>query len=157
MKKIQFALSLAALICFPIYSLAYPALATEPASDAGTAVSPNEIKSKSDGPVQTNAPPPSVTKKSTLPKKIFSVATAFFIGTPVCVVRRSKYEEWYGVHGMIGDSESKCKKVLASAFWLPFAVVTGTLEAPFDAVTNGAIYPAFSKDQLSQGKLIQNN
>ena len=54
--------------------------------------------------------------KSSLPKKAFSVATAFFIGTPVCVVRRSKYEEWYGVHGMVGDSESKCKKVLAGAF-----------------------------------------
>ncbi len=92
-----------------------------------------------------------------MPKKIFSVATAFFIGTPVCVVRRSKYEEWYGVHGMIGDSDNKYKKVLAGTFWLPFAVITGTLEAPFDALGNGLMYPAFSKDQLSEGKLIQNN
>jgi hypothetical protein len=96
------------------------------------------------------------TKVST-PKKVFSVATALLVGTPVCVVRRTKYEERYGVNGLIGSSDSKCKKVLASVFWLPFAVVCGTAEAPFDALANGLMYPAFSKDQLSQGKLIQNN
>ena len=156
MKKNQFALSLVILICFSICILACPALATDTTgSDASPTLHTNEITSKTDDAV-TN-PPPRVVRKSTLPKKIFGVATALVIGTPVCVVRRSKYEEWYGVHGMIGDSDSKCKKVLAGTFWLPFAMITGTLEAPFDATTNSIMYPAFSKDQLSQGKLIQNN
>ncbi len=95
--------------------------------------------------------------KATLPKKVFSIATALFVGTPVCIVRRTKYEEWYGVKGLIGDSNNKCKKLLAGIVWLPCAVICGTGEAPFDAVANGLMYPAFSKDQLSQGKLIQNN
>lgn len=95
--------------------------------------------------------------KSSLPKKVFSVATALVIGTPVCIVRRTKYEEGYGVNGLIGNSDNKCKKVLARVFWSPCAVISGTLEAPFDAFANGLMYPAFSKDQLSQGKLIQNN
>ncbi len=94
---------------------------------------------------------------SSLPKKVFSVATALLVGTPVCIVRRSKYEVWYGVNGMVGDSASKGKKVLAGIFWFPFAVVTGTCEAPFDALANGLMYPAFTHDQLSQGKLVQNN
>jgi hypothetical protein len=58
---------------------------------------------------------------------------------------------------MVGDSDSKSKKVLVGVFWFPFAVMCGTCEAPFDAAANGLMYPAFSKDQLSQGKLIQNN
>jgi len=158
MRKKQFALSPVALICFSIYILTCPALAAEAAnSDPGTAASTNEVMSKNESAVQANTPSPSVIRKSTLPKKIYSIATAFVIGTPICVVRRTKYEEWYGVHGMIGDSESKGKKFLAGAFWFPFAIVTGTAEAPFDAITNGLMYPAFSKDQLSQGKLTQNN
>jgi hypothetical protein len=95
--------------------------------------------------------------KASLPKKALSVATAFFVGTPVCIVRRTKYEEWYGVHSMVGDSDNKAKKVLAGMFWFPFAVVNGTAEAPFDAFANGLMYPAGSKDQQSRGKLIQNN
>lgn len=97
------------------------------------------------------------TSKCSFSKKLLSVATALFVGTPVCVVRRTKYEEWYGVHGMIGDSDNKYKKVLAGTCWLPFAVTCGTAEAPFDALTNGLMYSAFSKDQLSKGKLMQNN
>ncbi len=107
-----------------------------------------------------NNPPTDKTSyatKASLPKKVFSVATALVVGTPVCVVRRTKYEEWYGVNGLIGNSENKCKKVLARIFWFPCAVICGTGEAPFDALANGLMYPAFSKDQLSQGKLIQNN
>jgi hypothetical protein len=95
--------------------------------------------------------------KAPLAKKVFSVATALAIGTPVCIIRRTKYEEWYGVHGLIGNSNNKTKKVVAGVFWFPFALLCGTGEAPFDAVANGLMYPAFSKDQLSQGNLIQNN
>lgn len=88
---------------------------------------------------------------------MFSIATAVVIGTPVCVVRRTKYEEWYGVNGMVGDSAGKGKRVAAGIFWFPFAVLTGICEAPVDALANGLMYPALSKDQLSQRKLIQNN
>jgi len=153
MKKNQFVLlQLASIFVF----LVCPSLAAESISnDAETPTNASELSSKSDGVANKQAQ--TVVKKATLSKKIFGITTAFFIGTPVCVVRRSKYEEWYGVHGMIGDSESKTKKILAGAFWLPFAVVTGTAEAPFDAAANALMYPAFSKDQQSKGKLVQNN
>jgi hypothetical protein len=95
--------------------------------------------------------------KSSLPKKALSLASALVIGTPVCIVRRTKYEEWYAVHGFLGDTKSKFKKVLFGTVWFPFAAVCGTAEAPFDAFANGLMYPAFSKDQLSEGKLVQNN
>jgi hypothetical protein len=90
-------------------------------------------------------------------KKLFSIIAATVIGTPVCMVRRTKYEESYGVKGMIGDSDRKASKLLAGVFWLPNAIVCGVAEAPFDAFANALMYPAFSKDQLSEGKLIQNN
>jgi hypothetical protein len=101
--------------------------------------------------------PTSQAGKASLPKKAFSVATALLIGTPVCIVRRTKYEEWYAVHSMVGDSDNKAKKILAGVFWAPFAAISGTAEAPFDACANGLMYPAGSKDQQSRGKLIQNN
>jgi hypothetical protein len=156
MKINQYSLLQITSILLSIFILACPTLAKDMASgDAVIDANATDPSSKSNALVSQSSQ--IVDKKATLSKKIFSIATAFFIGTPVCVVRRTKYEEWYGVHGMIGDSESKTKKVLAGTFWLPFAVVTGTAEAPFDALANGIMYPALSKDQLSQGKLIQNN
>jgi hypothetical protein len=95
--------------------------------------------------------------KPSLSKKALSVVKACFVGTPVCIVRRTKYEEWYGVHSMVGDTDNKAKKILAGMFWFPCAVVSGTAEAPFDAAANALMYPAGSKDQQSRGKLIQNN
>ena len=99
------------------------------------------------------------TEKAPLGKKLISVVAAFCVGTPVCVVRRSKYEEKYAVNQMVGDTDKKFVKKLAAAFWLPFSIVDGTLEAPFDAAANGLMYSnkPFSKDQMSCGKLIQNN
>ena len=97
------------------------------------------------------------TNKTTLPKKAFSIATAFLIGTPVCIVRRTKYEERYTINNWVGEGAPKYEKVLAGIVWFPFAAICGTGEAPFDALANGLMYPAFSKDQLSAGKLIQNN
>jgi hypothetical protein len=95
--------------------------------------------------------------KSSPAKKFTSIVTAFAIGTPVCMVRRTKYEESYAVKHWVGNSKSKFTRILAGTFWLPGAIVCGCGEAPFDAFANALMYPAFSKDQISEGKLIQNN
>jgi len=110
----------------------------------------------------STSPPASTTPsvpgpKASLPKKVVSVASAIVIGTPVCMVRRTKYEEKYAIHGQLGDTDSKVKKAIFGTLWFPFAVVDGFAEAPFDAFANGIMYPAFSKDQMSEGKLKQNN
>src|SRR5208282_6095028 len=110
------------IACAFTYILAFisPAGATDSFVNinAGTTVSASEPMINNAGVTKaSNLEPAKTMTKVSLPKKIFSIATAFLVGTPVCVVRRSKYEQWYGVHGMIGDSESKCKKILAGTFW----------------------------------------
>jgi len=144
--------------CWANDSVGTPPLISKP--ESADNVSINQPQPSATDAASANSPPAGKTSQATkasLPKKVFSVATAFIVGTPVCVVRRTKYEEWYGVNGLIGNSNNKCKKVLARIIWFPCAVICGTGEAPFDALANGLMYPAFSKDQLSQGKLIQNN
>jgi hypothetical protein len=147
------------------------AVSSRPVTPVANSVQPpNEAPSPTTAPrveadsskILTDSLPPSDSLGNSKPhtsfaRKCLSVVTAACVGTPICVVRRSKYEEWYGVHGMIGDSDSKFKKVLAGAIWLPCALICGAGEAPFDAVANSLMYPAFSKDQMSKGKLIQNN
>jgi hypothetical protein len=138
----------------PLASQTQPANSTNSTSNMGEP-SPNATNTtQENSPTQVKSSPPT---KSSLPKKVFSVAAALLVGTPVCIVRRTKYEEWYEVHGFVGDSDNKCKKILAAIVCFPYALICGTGEAPFDALANGLMYPAFSKDQLSQGKLIQNN
>jgi hypothetical protein len=122
--------------------------ATEPRTPSNQRVADSTIKANNASGSPAHA---------SLPKKCLSTLAAAVIGTPVCVVRRTKYEEWYAAHGMVGDSDSKILKALAATFWFPFAAIDGTAEAPFDAVANGLMYPAFSQDQMSKGKLIQNN
>jgi hypothetical protein len=174
-NKLPYLLSICVFVCiYPVLADNLPTLISQPVSVSAnlTASSTNanvattntnadkilfDGKTISTTPSNSLTPTINKTTKATLPKKVFSVATALVIGTPVCIVRRTKYEEWYGVNGMVGDSTNKCKKVLAGIFWLPWAVICGTGEAPFDAVANGLMYPAFTKDQLSQGKLVQNN
>jgi hypothetical protein len=108
-------------------------------------------------PAGAAASTPSV--HASLGKKAVSFLAGSIAGTPICIVRRSKYEEWYGVHSMVGESKHKFARAVASTFWLPFAICTGTIEAPFDATANALMYSSrpFSKDQFSLGKLQQNN
>src|SRR5579883_3323275 len=63
------------------------------------------------------------------PKAIAGFFAGAIVGTPVCVVRKSIDEENDGIQGMVGNTDKARFKIPAGIFWLPFATVTGTLEA----------------------------
>jgi len=75
------------------------------------------------------------------------------------MVRRSKYEDWFAVNSMVGDSGGKFKRVTLKVLWGPFAVVTGVCESPIDGLINAVRNSdkPFSKDQFSLGELKQNH
>jgi hypothetical protein len=119
--------------------------------------------STSTTPSQATAAPSTSTQakgeKVSMPTRIAGCVAGTFVGVPVCMVRRSKYENWFAVHGMIGDSDNKFARATLSTLWFPFAVVTGVCESPIDGLTNAVRNSSkpFSKDQFSLGELKQNH
>lgn len=100
-----------------------------------------------------NTPTPSnvSTGGASFPARVAGVVAGTFVGTPVCIVRKSIDEEKYGIQGIVGNTNSKMKKVAAGAFWLPFSVVTGFVESPVCAAVNSLRTndKPFSKSQFA--------
>lgn len=86
-------------------------------------------------------------------KRILGAVIGTVIGTPICAVRRIAYNETYGVHGMVGNTDNRVAIVSAGAFWLPFSVVIGAVEAPCYSFKHSVCNTAkpFSKEQFSLG------
>jgi len=162
------------LLCSLLLNVQSPAVfaADTPSSGETLADLPAAEKSEAENsqtpqlrqaPVQPTAVTSNVPAKKTpanvpFHKKFVSFLAGTVVGVPVCMVRRSKYEDWYAVHGMVGDSDNKLARATLGTLWFPFAVVTGVCEAPFDGAINAFrnTDKPFSKDQFSLGELKQN-
>jgi hypothetical protein len=96
--------------------------------------------------------------KVSMPTRLAGCIAGTMVGIPVCVVRRSKFEDWYAAHNMVGDDGNKALRVTLKALWCPVAVITGVCEAPADGTMNAIRNSSkpFSKDQFSLGVLKQN-
>lgn len=116
-------------------------------------------------PVMADQSPPSstATKKSRaaglakMPLHLVGFCAGTVIGTPICALRKFPQEMNEGGHGFIGsitDSDNKLWLIPGGILWLPFAMVTSTMEAPFYALKNAWIAEQpFSKEQFSLGEL----
>jgi hypothetical protein len=128
---------------------------TGDANPAATTSSTPPTDTSAPKAVVSGAAPPAPAKKTPtnkecLAKRVLGFTVGAVVGAPVCVVRKSIDEEKYGIAGMIGNTDNKSAQVSAGAFWLPFAVFTGTVEAPVYSIMNSlkADEP-FSKAQFS--------
>jgi|SRR5271156_1807860 len=106
------------------------------------------------------APAPSAPAKkhyglSALPLRVCSIVTGTIVGTPVCMLRCSVWEEKYATKGMVGDTDDKFLQTAAGTFWLPLGAMTGVCEAPFSALKRSYANSdkPFSKDQFSLGHI----
>ena len=138
-----------------------PGAAEQPASDQGMHT-PHHLPSEGGAPgaPTTDANPTKQASgtKVAMPTRIAGCIAGTFVGIPVCMVRRSKFENWYAVHSMVGNTGNKAARVTLRVLWAPFAVITGVCEAPADGTVNAIRYSSkpFSKDQFSLGELKQN-
>lgn len=133
---------------------------SNPLNPSLTTATPTTQPASSPSATTTSAPSSSAAAtKVSMPKRLAGCLAGTFVGIPVCMVRRSKYEDWYAVHGMIGDSDNKFARITLGALWYPFAVVTGVCESPADGTINAVRNSSkpFSKDQFSLGVLKQNH
>jgi hypothetical protein len=103
---------------------------------------------------QTNAQKSSSNKS--VPTRILGAIVGTFVGTPVCFIRRSVWDEKEGVRGIVGDTNNKLAVVSAGAFWLPFGITTGLLEAPCYSFKHSMCNTdkPFSKEQFSLGEQV---
>jgi len=110
-----------------------------------------------DAKVSANTPPNSLSSKPSVPKRVLGAFVGTVVGTPICFVRRAAWDEKEGVRGIIGDTNNKVAVVAAGAFWLPFSVVTGFLEAPCYAFKQSMCNTdkPFSCEQFSLGKDVE--
>ncbi len=92
---------------------------------------------------------------SALPMRVCSIVAGTVVGTPVCMVRCSIWEEKYATRGMVGDTDDKFLQVAAGTAWVPLGLLTGIPEAPFSALKRSYINSdkPFSKDQFSLGHI----
>jgi hypothetical protein len=106
-----------------------------------------------DDPVTSNNSNAKSSPSASVPKRVLGTVIGTFVGTPICAVRRIAYNEKYGLHGMIGDADNKLAIVSAGAFWMPFSVVIGAVEAPCYSFKHSLCNndKPFSKEQFSLG------
>ncbi len=106
-----------------------------------------------DEPVASNNSNAKSASAASAPKRVLGTVIGTFVGTPICAVRRIAYNEKYGLHGMIGDTDNKLAIVSAGTFWLPFSVVIGVAEAPCYSFKHSICNndKPFSKEQFSLG------
>ena len=144
------AICVASLYIYPVWADSDPANSPSAASSPSTA-NPTSSAGSPSAASSTKAPG----NWASLPKKTIAFLVGAVVGTPICAVRKSIDEAKDGTHGMVGETDKKQLIIPATLFWLPFAVVTGTLEAPCYAVINSlenADKP-FSKEQFSLGEM----
>jgi hypothetical protein len=129
-----------------------PDAATAPAPSPASAVNAADDKTKTEAQEPKPAGP-----KVPFTRRVISCVTGTAVGIPVCMVRRSKYEDLHAVKQMT-NTDNKVAKGALRAFWMPFAIVTGVCESPADGTINAIRNSSrpFSKDQMSLGELKQN-
>jgi hypothetical protein len=127
-------------------SLCVPAFADTPTTAPTTTTAPSATKHKS-------------SSGASFPVRVAGVIVGTLVGTPVCVVRKSIDEQKYAVQGMVGDTNSKLKRLVAGAIWLPLGIATGTVESPICAAVNSLREndKPFSKSQFAISDIKKDN
>jgi hypothetical protein len=89
--------------------------------------------------------------RHSLPTKIAGAAAGIIVGVPASVIRKPIDEEKYGINSMVGKTKKGRTTIPTGMLYSPFALISGTLEAPFFALNRTIVNfnKPFSKAELS--------
>jgi hypothetical protein len=110
-----------------------------------------------DANTSSTADTKSSSPKPSIPKRVLGAIVGTVVGTPVCIARRILWDEKDGIRGIVGDTSNKVAIVSAGAFWLPFSITTGCVEAPCYSFKHSMCNTdkPFSKEQFSLGNEVE--
>lgn len=122
-----------------------PSLRDSSAKSSSSDMSLNEKK------LAQNANAKTQSKDSSLLSRVAGFLCGTACGIPICAVRKPIDEEKYGTEQLSCGSDESKVKVPAALFYLPFATVTGVLEAPCSSLKHSwqNFDKPFSKEQFS--------